>query len=270
MSIVDIHEARILLGLPEFLIRDFIQYGFNDRRLQPIDSDLSVYGFTVEEIQNFRTHLESSWLGNGRPAIPEHVKRYLKYESQGICALCHMSRPNYEYAHIQPWVKSRSHSPHNILHLCLDCHASYGSDVKLLKGLKEELLYRARVLDSDFVYDCDRCMVTGDAVYLLNGKAHLADATDMEATATGFVKTKIGETRCTVQRHGVAIVDNLLPGEKYFLSTDRPGKIVVHQELESIQNPKKSFGLQSVGKAESNKHLAVLIAETIWVESDSQ
>jgi hypothetical protein len=261
MSVVDVHEASIILGVPEFLIRDFVRFGFNQRKLNTVNGDSAAHEFLIEEIQNFRLHLEAPWSGNERTPIPEHIQRYLKYEAQGSCALCRMQKPNYEYAHIQPWSKLRCHSPHNILHLCLDCHTSYGNDIKLLKGLKEEVLRRLRLLDSDFIYDCTEDIFPGTAVYVLNGSAYHADARDENKIATGFIRTKVGSNRCTVQRYGVAIVNELQPGQSYYLSASIPGKIVTYQELEATKDPNVESGLQCVGRAESNKHLAIMLGE---------
>lgn len=264
MSIVEMHEASIILGVPEFLIRDFVHFGFNQRKLNAVNEGSEAHEFLIEEIQSFRLHLESPWSGNERTAIPKHVQRYLKYEAQGVCALCRMQKPNYEYAHIQPWSKLRCHSPHNILHLCLDCHTSYGNDIKLLKGLKEELLRRLRLLDSDFIYNCAEDTIPGEAIYVLNGSAYRANARDQDKIATGFIKTKVGSNRCTIQRYGVAIVNELQPGLPYYLSASVPGKIVTYQELEATRDPNVASGLQRVGRAESNKHLAIMLGEVIW------
>ena len=268
MSIIDIYETRIILGVPEFLIRDFVSYGFNKKNLSNVNQDPDAYQFTLEEVHSFRDHLEKPWSDSQRK-IPEHIKRYLQYEAQGVCALCRTHKPNYEYAHIQPWSKSRCHSPHNILYLCLDCHTSHGNNIKLLKGLKEECLRRINLLDSDFIYDCDEDLISGEAVYVLDGNAYRADAKDIDKIVTGFIKTKVGNNRCTVQRYGVALIDGLQPGATYFLSASVPGKIVTGQEL---QEEKKSLdtecGWQSVGRTESNKHLAINIGEIIWDSTD--
>ncbi|HEY9832713.1 MAG TPA: HNH endonuclease signature motif containing protein, partial [Stenomitos sp.] len=192
MSIVDMYEASIILGVPEFLVRDFVSYGFNQRKLKAVNTGSAAYQFSIDEVQDFRSHLEAQWPGDCRSSIPKHIERYLKYEAQGVCALCQTQQPHYEYAHIQPWAKSRCHSPHNILYLCLNCHTSHGNDIKLLSGLKEEKLRRIRLLDSDFIYDCSKDMISGEAIYVFNGSAYRADATDEGKIATGFIKTKVG------------------------------------------------------------------------------
>ena len=264
MSIVDIYEASIILCVPEFLIRDFVSYGFNQKKLSKVNQNSDAYQFSLEEVQGFRAHLEKPWSDNQRN-IPDHIKRYVQYEAQGICALCRMHKPNYEYAHIQPWSKSRCHSPHNILHLCLDCHRSHGYDIKLLKDLKEECLRRINLLDSDFIYNCDKDLISGEAIYVLNGNAYRADARDIGKTTTGFIKTKVGSNHCTVQRYGVALLDGLQPGKEYFLSASVPGKIVTAQELqEEKRSLNTEYAWQSVGRAESNSHLAINIGEPIW------
>ena len=119
MDIISIHEINIILGLPEFLIRDFVSYEFNGRKLTRLKTDSSVYEFELAEVDDFRKHLDTPWPGTDRRDPPDYVKRYLTYESQGVCALCRESKPNYEYAHIRPWPESRCNSPHNILRLCL-------------------------------------------------------------------------------------------------------------------------------------------------------
>jgi hypothetical protein len=266
MSIVDMYEASIILGVPEFLVRDFVSYGFNQRKLKAVNTGSAAYQFSIEEVQDFRSHLEAPWSGNSRSSIPKHIERYLKYEAQGVCALCQTQQPHYEYAHIQPWATSRCHSPHNILYLCLNCHTSHGNDIKLLRGLKEEKLRRIRLLDSDFIYDCSKDMISGEAIYVFNGTAYHADARELDKIATGFIKTKVGNLRCTVQRYGVAVINGLQPGQDYYLSAAIPGKIVTNEEFEATRNPTVKSGEQRVGRAESNKHLAITLGEVIWYE----
>lgn len=253
MDIVNMQEASIILALPEFLIRDFVSYEFNGRKLIPIKGDSTAYTFLVSEIKNFQQHLEAPWPGTDRCKPPQYIERYLIYEALGICSLCREPKPNYELAHVRSWPDSRCNSPHNLLRLCLDCHSSYGNDTKLLRGVKEECLRRIQLVDLGLIYDCPADIITGEAVYVLEGKVYRAIASsDRKNLAVGFVSTKIGANRCMVQRSGVVVgMSGLVPGQEYFLSQMKPGRATLRAELESRGL------LQPLGRAESSSHLAI-------------
>lgn len=257
MDTVSIHEASIILGTPEFLIRDFVSYQFNGKKLKPSTKNSEEFLFTLSELEEFGQHLHASWPGTERKAPPDYIERYLIFEALGACALCRNQKPNYENAHIDGWAKSRSNHPHNILRLCLDCHTSHGKDVKLLRAVKEECLRRIQLIDLGLVYGCSKDISPGEAVYVLNGEVQRAVASDGKKLARGFVRTKIGTDRCTVQRDGVVVgIGNLIPGENYYLSPE-PGKVVTVAGFEAKRKKDMMTCLQSVGFAESSTHLAV-------------
>ena len=258
MDIINIHETSIILGLPEFLIRDFVSYEFNGRKLARFKTDSSAYEFELAEVDDFRKYLDTPWPGKDRRDPPDYVKRYLTYESQGGCALCREAKPNYEYAHIRPWPKSRCNSPHNILRLCLDCHRSYGNDGKLLRGVKEECLRRIQLVDLSLIYECETDIAPGEAAYVLEGHVYRAHIGSAEHLASGFVGTKIGIDRCTIQRSGVVVsIGGLEPGKDYCLSPTKPGRIVTRAVFDSTRNISTETIFQLVGRAESRTHLAI-------------
>jgi hypothetical protein len=201
MTTMTLYAASVQLALPEFLLRDFIKFGFNGRKLCSIQDNRSL--FEVTEISEFRNHLEAKWPEGPRPSVPDHVERYLTFEASGLCAFCRLTQPNYELAHITNWAKSRNHSPHNLLRLCLNCHRSHGSDCKLLQGVKEDLIRRLQRMEA--LYDCDANVSPGDAVYVRDGVARLAIATSKETLASGFIRSTVGANRCSVQRDGVLL-----------------------------------------------------------------
>jgi len=263
-DLINIHEASILLSLPEFLIRDFISYGFNKRKLA---FDPSFTGkFSRTEIIEFQKYLEEPWDGSDRIHPPSHVERYLKYEAQGKCAFCGINKPNYEYAHIRSWSKSRCNSPHNLLYFCLDCHTTHGNDEKLLQGIKEECLRRIQLIDLSYIYECDNDLNPGDAVYALNGQTYQAIASNNHGElTTGFLSTKISPNRCLIQRHGVISIGNLIPGSDYCLSPYERGKVIQKEQfikdygLKLIKHPT----FQVIGRAESESHLVIRIGSFI-------
>ena len=269
MDVIDIHATSIILCVPEFLVRDFVALEFNGRKLQTVAGLTTRDTFAITEVQSFREHMASSWPGTERRAPPDYIERYLVYESQAACALCRNAKPNYELAHIVPWSKTRCNSPHNLLRLCLDCHRSHGNDIKLLRGIKEELLRRIQVLGQVPINDCPDDISTGVAVYVLNGVVHRADSSDPDKLATGLVRTKIGTNRCTVQRtevfEGIA---GLQPGQKYFLSPNQPGNIVTYETFELERDKKAMVYLQPIGRAESSSQLALNIQVEIGIAYD--
>jgi len=259
MNIITLHEASVILGLPEFLIRDFVSYEFNGKKLSQVSKNSSDYEFELQEVRAFQRHLELSWPGTDRRDPPEYVKRYLIYEAQGVCALCRQPKPNYEYAHIRPWASSRCNSPHNTLHFCLDCHQSYGKDEKLLRGVKEECLRRIQLVDFSLLYECTPDIVPGEAVYVLEGHVYRAHSkSSADYLASSFVQTKVGIDRCTVQRTGVVLsIGGLEPGMDYLLSPLEPGKVVTRSIFDKSRDISKEALIQFVGRAESCTHLAI-------------
>ena len=244
MSIIRLTEVSNILALPVFLINDFVSFEFNGRKLPQVRE----YAFDVEQVNEFRVHLDSSWPENQREP-PEYIKRYIIYESGNACALCRQQRPSYEFAHIKPWARFHSHNPHNLIYLCLDCHKTRGNDQKLLRCVKEELVRKISLFTLDIIYDCDSDLSPGDAVYTKNYRAHKALATeDPTQLATGLVRSKLGPDRCLVQRIGIVTgMNDLIPGEEYFLSQDNPGLIVRRTQL----TPRNGI-LQLLGRAESD------------------
>jgi hypothetical protein len=263
-DLINMHEASITLGLPEFLIRDFIQYGFNKRKLQFAPSSQDKFSRT--DIIEFQKYLDEPWDGEGRLAPPAHIERYLKYEAQGKCAFCGINKPNYEYAHVRSWTKTRCNSPHNLLYFCLDCHTTYGNDEKLLQGIKEECLRRIQIIDLSLIYECDNDINSGDAVYAIDGRAYRATLSNNKSElATGFISTKISQNRCLIQRNGVISIGNLIPGFDYCLSPYESGKVIQMEEMIKDYDLKKLKYpvFQVVGRAESKSHLVIRISSYI-------
>ncbi len=208
--------------------------------------------------------MESAFPGAERIDPPEFVQRYLIYEAQGLCALCRLQRPNYQFAHIRPWAKTRCHSPHNLLRLCLDCHTSHGNNGKLLRGVKEEALRRTQLLGQTPTYDCDPDLKSGEAVYVLNSHARRATTLEVSTVATGLVRTKTSNDRCTVQRTDVFEgLDGLEPGETYFLAPHTPGLIVTYKVFDATRDKEILVWQQTIGRAESSTQLPLNIENPI-------
>ncbi len=260
MDIIDIHGAMIILSVPPFLVRDFVSYEFNGKKLQPLVGQENEFVFTATEVHSFREHMEAPWPGADRRDPPDFVQRYLIFESRAACALCRQAKPNYEIAHISPWAKTRRNSPHNLLRLCLDCHTSHGNDTKLLRAVKEELIRETQLTGQSPIYDCANDISAGEAVFVVDGFVCRADANDLLKTAAGLVLFKFGPNRCTVQRSGVfQALSGLQIGATYFLSYACPGAIVTWQGFDESRDETRQVWLQRIGRAEGATQLAINI-----------
>lgn len=264
MDIIDIHGATIILSVPPFLVRDFVSYEFNGRKLRPVTGQEDRFVFETAEVHTFREHMEAPWPGVDRRDPPDFVQRYLTFESRAVCAFCRQPKPNYQFAHITPWARTRSNSPHNLLRLCLDCHTSHGNDTKLLRAVKEELIRETRLTGQSPIYDCTDDIGTGEAVFVVDGIVYRADANDLTKTAAGLLLFKFGSNRCTVQRPGVFQgMSGLQTGETYFLSHACPGAIVTWEDFDKNRDETRQVWHQKIGRAEGPTQLAISIESPI-------
>lgn len=266
METIDIHGATVILSVPLFLVRDFVSYEFNGKKLQPVAGQESRFVFATKDVHSFRTHMEASWPGTDRRDPPDFIQRYLTFESRAVCALCRQGKPHYELAHISPWAKTRCNSPHNLLRLCLECHRSHGNDTKLLRAVKEELIRETQLTEQSPIYDCTDDIETGEAVFVLDGIVYRADANDHAKTAAGLVLFKFGPNRCTVQRSGVFQgKSGLQTGETYFLSHACPGDIVRWKDFDKDRDETRQVWNQQIGRAEGSTQLAISMGSPIGI-----
>ena len=259
MNTVGLFQTRVILGLPEFVIRDFGSFEFNGVKLCPLARNDHGLAFDRQTVLSFKDHLEAPWPGVDRIDPPKYVKRYVRFEAGGCCALCRHGKPNYQYAHVRRWSSTRCNSPHNLLLLCLDCHKTDGDDEKLLRGVKEEHIRRQQLVDTSALYVCQPDIAPGDAVYARNGEVFRAIATtDRTRLASGIVQTKIGPDRCTIQRTGVAVtVGHLVAGADYFLSPSEFGRVVTEAEFDVGRDISMPAVVQLIGRAEGPTELAI-------------
>lgn len=95
-----------------------------------------------------------------RPAIPAAIKRAIREEAGYRCGVptCRDKGP-FDFEHIEPWAKVRKHELHNIILLCVSCHARVTRgeiDKSAIKTYKKNLaiftgrytLYEMRMLEA--------------------------------------------------------------------------------------------------------------------------
>lgn len=81
-------------------------------------------------------------MADGRPPIPEDLRRRVLVEAGHRCAIQTCRHPQVDVHHIIPWEKCKSHSFDNLIALCPNCHRRAGRGDIDAKSL---LLYKAQL-----------------------------------------------------------------------------------------------------------------------------
>ncbi len=101
----------------------------------------SLRSMTLEQLTDLGIRPEiSEGLLSGRPPIPEHTLVQLLFNSKWVCAVCRSANAPIAVHHIEPWAKSRSHDPSNLIVLCLIHHAKAHSKGDLEQNLNPSRL----------------------------------------------------------------------------------------------------------------------------------
>ncbi|MDM5279184.1 zinc finger domain-containing protein [Paenibacillus silvae] len=97
------------------------------RKLQyTLEDEDGVFYYDKKHLEDYNNYLSTSWPippKATRPSIPSGIKKEIKRESGGKCAICGFGEG--EYAHIDPVSKSKNNHPHNLIYLCPNCHSRY-------------------------------------------------------------------------------------------------------------------------------------------------
>jgi DnaJ-class molecular chaperone len=134
------YAAAALVGMSPELLRWFTSYAPKQgitRKLKVAKEDDDVVYYDSDELLSFNDWLRTPWPSKDgeRPPIPAGIRREIKYEANGECAICHSHKDTCEAAHLDPVAKSKNNHPENLLWLCSNHHTSYDDG---LFGPKEE------------------------------------------------------------------------------------------------------------------------------------
>jgi len=83
-------------------------------------------------------------MGEGRPAIPAHIRRAVLVEAGHRCAIPSCRDTTTEIHHITPWATVKTHEPANLIALCPTCHTRSEKgdiDKKALLIYKQKLVF---------------------------------------------------------------------------------------------------------------------------------
>jgi len=99
-----------------------------------------------------------------RPKIPAAIQRAIKEEAGYRCAVptCRDKGP-FDFEHIDPWASAKKHEEHNIVLLCVSCHARVTRgeiNKRAIKNYKRNLaiisgrysLYEMRLLELYYIH----------------------------------------------------------------------------------------------------------------------
>lgn len=139
-NLLNEYAAAALVGMSPTLLRWFTSYApkqGNSRKLKKEKDVDDVVYYDRDELLSFNDWLKAPWPSKGkeRPPIPKGIRREIKHEANGECAICHSHKDTCEAAHLDPVANSKNNHPENLLWLCSNHHTSYDDG---LFGPKEE------------------------------------------------------------------------------------------------------------------------------------
>jgi DnaJ-class molecular chaperone len=152
------YEAAAITGLSPELLAWLTTHAPKQgikRKLKYVKIKDAIYFYDKEELTEFNNWLKLPWPHEKgkRPHLPSAIRREIKYEANGECAICHGHKDSCEAAHLDPVSKSKNNHPENLLWLCSTHHTVYdkglfGPDkenAKFVAGLKIAL-HRHKVM----------------------------------------------------------------------------------------------------------------------------
>lgn len=133
------YQAAALVGMSPTLLRWFSGHApkKNSQRKLKVRFDGEVLYVERQELIDFNTWLKLPWgvPGDPRPAIPSGIRKEIKVEANGKCAICQQHGDTCEAAHLEPVATTRNNHPENLLWLCANHHSAYD---KTTYGPKDE------------------------------------------------------------------------------------------------------------------------------------
>jgi hypothetical protein len=153
------YQAAARVGMSPTLLRWFTTHApksGESRKLKFAKEDKGTIFFEEQELLAFNEWLRLPWPHppGKRPGIPAGIKREIKVEANGACAVCQSHGDSCEAAHLDPVAKTECNHPEGLLWLCANHHTKYDNDrygpanesVDFIKSLKIVLHRHKRML----------------------------------------------------------------------------------------------------------------------------
>jgi hypothetical protein len=124
------YEAAVLLGMSPTLLKWFTGHAAKSgdpRKLKIAKKDGSLIYFEKQELLDFDAWLRQPWPHppGTRPYLPSAIRREIRIEAGGTCAICHTHPDTCEAAHLEEVSVTRRNHPHDLLWLCANHHTRY-------------------------------------------------------------------------------------------------------------------------------------------------
>ncbi|UPK39536.1 HNH endonuclease [Bradyrhizobium sp. 186] len=159
-KVLNEYEAAVASGMSPDLLRWLTKNPpkhADTRVLKVAKIENNRYFYEEEELLSFNNWLKSPWphKDGKRPNIPAEIRREIKVEANGECAICRSNKDSCEAAHLEPVAKTFNNHPENLLWLCSNHHTSYDKglffgpkpeDADFVQGFKQALHYFKRSL----------------------------------------------------------------------------------------------------------------------------
>ncbi|MCI4652589.1 zinc finger domain-containing protein [Sphingomonas aquatilis] len=151
-EIINEYEAAAATSMSPELLRWFTSYAAKSgvpRKLKIARKEGDRLFYERGELLAFDAWLRQPWprKDGKRPGIPKAIRREIKVEANGECAMCHGHKDTCEAAHLEPVAKTDNNHPENLLWLCSNHHTAY-----------DDGLYGPKAEDADFVGDFKRVL----------------------------------------------------------------------------------------------------------------
>jgi DnaJ-class molecular chaperone len=151
-------QAAALVGLSPRLLRWLSGHApkvDNVRKLKVRKSGDTLF-FDQKELVGFNDWLRLPWphKPGSRPPIPAGIRREIREEASGQCAMCNTNADACEAAHIEPVAKSKNNHPENLIWLCASHHTKFDNgnlgpkpeDTEFVVGFKQVRTYYWRAV----------------------------------------------------------------------------------------------------------------------------
>jgi len=199
------YQAAALVGLsPELLdwLGSYAPKQDVDRKLKVRKDGLQFF-VEHDELVEFNDWLKLPWPSKdgGRPPIPTGIKREIKAEAGGECAICHKNANSCEAAHIDPVARSKNNHPENLIWLCANHHTKFdkggygpSADAKdFVVGFKQSLIFYRRGLWELQAEVSGRLFTMLKACDTLKAQLAAAQTPDQVAAVEGLAKKAVGQ-----------------------------------------------------------------------------
>ena len=129
-NLISEYKAAVLTAMSPELLRWLTthapKHGIK-RKIKVEKVENETFFFDEKECLEFNTWLKEPWPAKDgrRPHIPAAIRREIKDEANGACAICHSHMDTCEAAHLEPVAKTYNNHPENLLWLCANHHTSY-------------------------------------------------------------------------------------------------------------------------------------------------